>query len=78
MITSFKFDFENIDDEILATKMLNASNLVNTLWELDQWLRANYKYSAGDITEDAAGVVQTKLRGIMEENSLSFNDSMFS
>jgi hypothetical protein len=56
---------------------VKATDLSLVIWDLDQWLRENYKYNKGDISVDSAEKVREKLREIMFEYSLSFESPIF-
>lgn len=70
-----EFDIPEENHEMLNA--INADNLSSIIWDLDQWLRQNYKYDAGEISVESAEVCREKLRGIMDDNGLSFNNPIF-
>lgn len=66
---------EDRDDFELATK---GSKWYGVVWEIDQWLRAQYKYMPDEeYSEDRYKTyVETrdKLREIMNENGVNFEE----
>jgi hypothetical protein len=50
----------------LATK---ASAMYSTLWELDQWLRVEIKYTGREQLDE----VRDKLRELMNDNHIDFD-----
>ena len=64
-----KLEFELPEDNQefrLATK---ASDIYATLWELDQWLRAEIKYQGREQLDE----VRDKLRELMNDNHIDFD-----
>ena len=59
----------------LATKALSWWNVC---WDMDQWLRAQYKYMPdGEYSEDKYNAyyeARQKLFGLMQENGVSLDD----
>ena len=54
----------------------NGLNFLLSLWDLDQWLRAQVKYNAeehtGEVT-DALDDVRNKLREIMDDHDVNLD-----
>ena len=65
------------EDHIEFEMAVNGSKMHSVLWEMDQWLRAQYKYMPD--TEYSKDKYETfekcrdKLREIMFENGLKFD-----
>ena len=66
---------EDNDDFKLATK---ASDWWNVCWEMDKWLRQQYKYMSDDEyskdTYDAYYEARQKLFELMNDNGVSLDD----
>ena len=65
---------EDTSDFEVATK---GNDLTLIIWELQQWLRNNYKYDTGDIPADIADKVSDKLSDIMLSYGLTFDSKIF-
>jgi hypothetical protein len=64
-----KLEFELPEDNQefrLATK---ASAIYTTLWDLDQWLRAEIKYQGREQLDE----IRDKLRELMNDNHVDFD-----
>jgi hypothetical protein len=64
-----KLEFELPEDNQefrLATK---ASAIYTTLWDLDQWLRAEIKYQGREQLDE----IRDKLRELMNDNHIDFD-----
>ncbi len=65
------------EDHIEFEMATNGSKMHSALWEMDQWLRAQYKYMSDDeYSEDKYETFEKcrdQLREIMFENELKFN-----
>lgn len=72
-----EFDLDNCDDKTEHNLCINANKLQLIIWDLDQWLRDNYKYDKGEIGVKESDIVRTKLREIMNEYSLTFEHEIF-
>ena len=72
-ILKYKLPEENAEFT-MATK---GSDLAFIIFDLDQWLRQNYKYESGEISVEAAEKVREKLRDLMFEKDLSFDSLIF-
>ena len=64
------------DDHKAAINALNADSWINTIWELDQWLRSECKYNdKRDEKEiDALYECRDKIREILTENGVNINE----
>lgn len=69
-----KFDLP--EDEYQFSAASRATNWITAMWEMDQWLRSQIKYVDSysqeqyDLLED----VREKLRDIMNDNNVSFDE----
>ena len=72
-ILKFNLPEDHIDFELAV----NGAKAQSTLWEMDQWLRAQYKYMPdGEYSKDKYETYEKcrdKLREIMFENGLKFD-----
>ena len=72
-ILEFNLPEDHIDFELAV----NGAKAQSTLWEMDQWLRAQYKYMPDDeYSKDKYETYEKcrdKLREIMFENGLKFD-----
>ena len=70
-------EFDLPDDSGEFRLASTAGDLYNTLWEMDQWLRSQYKYmSDEEYSEDKYETYEKcreQLRDIMFENGLKFD-----
>lgn len=64
-ILKFNLPEENQEFE-LATK---APKMYSTLWEFDQWLRSEIKYSGREELDE----IRDKLRELMSNNNIDFD-----
>ncbi len=64
------------EDHVEFELAVNASKMYSVLWEMDQWLRAQYKYMPdSEYSEDKYNTFEKcrdHLREIMFENGLKF------
>jgi len=64
------------EDHIEFEMAVNGSKMHSVLWEMDQWLRAQYKYmSDAEYSEDKYETFEKcrdQLREIMFENGIKF------
>jgi len=64
------------EDHIEFEMAVNGSKMHSVLWEMDQWLRAQYKYmSDGEYSKDKYETFEKcreQLREIMFENGVKF------
>ena len=65
------------EDHVEFELAVNASKMYSVLWEMDQWLRAQYKYMPdSEYSEDKYNTFEKcrdHLREIMVENGLNFD-----
>jgi hypothetical protein len=70
-----EFDLDNPDDKMSHLRCIKATEMMITLWEIDQHLRSLTKYASdttSDETYDELVKVRERLREIMDENGISF------
>ena len=84
MKTIIEFDSEVMGDEARAKAALFAPDLARVIWQLDDWLREQYRRDREDMTPqkgeidiEQAETVRNKLREIMSEKDLSFDSEIF-
>ena len=69
-------EFNLPEDNTEFETAVNASKMYSVLWEMDQWLRAQYKYmSDAEYSEDKYETFEKcrdQLREIMFENGIKF------
>ena len=69
-------EFNLPEDHIEFEMAVNGSKMHSVLWEMDQWLRAQYKYmSDGEYSKDKYETFEKcreQLREIMFENGVKF------
>jgi len=69
-------EFNLPEDHIEFEMAVNGSKMHSVLWEMDQWLRAQYKYmSDTEYSEDKYETFEKcrdQLREIMFENGIKF------
>lgn len=75
MKVTIEFNLPEDDSDFEAST--KGSDLALTLWDLQRWLRENYKYGTGDITIEAAEKVSEKLSDIMLSYGLTFDSKIF-
>ena len=70
-------EFNLPEDHIEFEMATNGSKMHSVLWEMDQWLRAQYKYmSDAEYSEDKYETFEKcrgQLREIMFENGIKFD-----
>ena len=70
-------EFNLPEDHIEFEMAVNGSKMHSVLWEMDQWLRAQYKYMPDEeYSKDKYETFEKcrdKLREIMFENGLKFD-----
>ena len=70
-------EFNLPEDHIEFEMAVNGSKIHSVLWEMDQWLRAQYKYMPdSEYSEDKYNTFEKcreHLREIMIENGLNFD-----
>jgi len=70
----------NLPDEQQEYDLANkGSDLSIIIWDLDQWLRNEIKYNneLTDKESDTYNKIRDKLREIMEEHDITFNNNIF-
>ncbi len=70
-----EFDLDNPDDKMSHLRCVKATEMMITLWEIDQHLRSLTKYApdtTSDETYDELVKVRGRLHEIMDENGISF------
>jgi len=70
----------NLPDEQQEYDLANkGSDLSIIIWDLDQWLRNEIKYNneLTDKESDTYCKIRDKLREIMEEHDITFNNNIF-
>jgi hypothetical protein len=72
-----KLQFNLPDDEHEFQMAIQGASMHSVLWEMDQWLRAQYKYmSDAEYSEDAYKAYETarsKLNEFMNDENISFD-----
>lgn len=72
-ILEFNLPEENIEFEMAV----NASKMHSVLWQMDQWLRAQYKYMSdaeyNEAAYDAYEKSREQLLNLMSEDGITFN-----
>lgn len=73
MVVTLKYGDEEWKDAVNALKV---NSWTNTVWELDQWLRSEYKHNdkRDEKESDAFYECREKLREILAENGLNMDD----
>ena len=74
-ILKFNFDAEN-DDRSRFDDAINGTKWKMAMWELDQWLRSQYKYMPDDAPEGAYNAYfksREKLFEILNEDGLKLD-----
>jgi coproporphyrinogen III oxidase len=70
-------EFNLPEDHIEFEMAVNGSKMHSVLWEMDQWLRAQYKYMPdSEYSEDKYNTFEKcreHLRELMIENGLNFD-----
>jgi len=70
-------EFNLPEDHIEFEMAVNGSKMHSVLWEMDQWLRAQYKYMPDDDYSkdkyDTFEKCRDQLREIMFENGVKFD-----
>lgn len=85
METILKFNDNNIEDDIKFESCIRGQDMSFILWDLDQWLRFEYRRDNGntkplentEISIRDAKIVRSKLRELMEERGLNFVNKIF-
>jgi hypothetical protein len=69
-----EFNLPEDDNDLYLA--INAKNIINVLWELDQHLRSNIKYADDSTTEDTIEAYQKtrdKLHELVSEYNININ-----
>jgi hypothetical protein len=69
-----EFDLPNDSEEFRLAS--TASDMYNTLWEMDQWLRSAIKYAPDSMSDDTMCALEQcreKLYEICEVNNINFD-----
>ena len=77
MIAKLKFNLDDPDDKMSHLRCVKATEMMVTLWEMDQHLRSITKYatdSTSQETYDELVKVRERLHEIMNEKGLSFDN----
>lgn len=77
MKATLEFDLDQPEDVMAHLRCVKATSMMVTLWELDQHLRSITKYapdSTSQETYDELVKVREKLREIMDDNGISFDN----
>lgn len=64
-----------LEDDSEVYFAINGSNYWNTIWDLDQWLRAETKYNE-ELSEekyDAFDLVREKIREFLNDNKVKLD-----
>lgn len=76
-ILEFDFDKQDADDRSNFEDAVNGSKWKSSAWDMDQWLRAQYKYMPDDeYSEDAYNAYEKarqKLSKILYEHGLTLD-----
>jgi hypothetical protein len=72
-----KLEFNLPDDDHEFEMAINGAKFHSVLWEMDQWLRTQYKYMSdteyNEAAYDAYEKARTQLREFMVENNISLD-----
>jgi hypothetical protein len=72
-----EFDLNEPDDMIEHKRCIKAIDVCLAIWDMDQYLRTKTKYESNDMTEEEYNAYESmrdKLREILEERSISFDE----
>jgi hypothetical protein len=75
MIAKLKFNLDDPDDKMSHLRCIKATEMMVTLYEMDQHLRSITKYASDSMSQetyDELIKVREKLHEIMGENGISF------
>jgi hypothetical protein len=76
-IATLTFDLTDPDDLIEHKRCIKAIDVCLVIWDMDQYLRTRIKYESDTMTNEECGAYETmrdKLREILEERSISFDE----
>jgi hypothetical protein len=71
-----EFDLDNPDDKMSHLRCIKATEMMITLWEMDQHLRSLTKYAPDTTSEetyDELVRVRKRLHEIMDDNGITFD-----
>ena len=71
-----EFDLDNPDDKMSHLRCIKATEMMITLWEIDQHLRSLTKYAPDTTSEetyDELVGVRKRLHEIMDDNGITFD-----
>ncbi len=69
------FDLNDPDDQCKYRCASKATDMWLVLWDLDQWLRRQHKYDAGEIDlEEAGWSVRQKLHQILDDYGVNLDE----
>ena len=66
-------EFNLPDDQLDFNLAVNGSSWMQSMWELDQWLRSQIKHPAPEMSDDTYKALEEcrdKLHEILQDNSL--------
>jgi hypothetical protein len=64
------FNLDDHEDEVAHLRAVKALDLVLVLWDMDQYLRAQYKYA----DKEEAYAHREKLQELLRERGISLDD----
>ena len=65
-----KFNLDDHDDEVAHLRAVKALDLVLVLWDMDQYLRTQYKYA----DKEEAFEYREKLRELLSERNIDLDE----
>lgn len=76
---TIEYDLDEVDDRDAHMRAVKSLDMAITLWEIDQHLRSELKYGTreGELSDEAYKAIERtreKLREIMDENNLNFDE----
>lgn len=76
---NLEFDLDEPDDRDAHMRAVKSLSMAIALWEIDQHLRSELKYGTreGELSDEAYKAIERtreKLREIMDENNLNFDE----
>jgi hypothetical protein len=77
MKAQLTFDLFDAEDMIEHKRCIKALDICMAIWEMDQYLRTKTKYESEGMSSevyDAYDSMREKLREILEERSISFDE----
>jgi hypothetical protein len=73
-----EFNLDDFDDRVAHLRAIKSLDLALALWDMDQYLRAEYKY--GEPTHEVYEALETarkKLFEIMSEHNVSLDELIY-